>query len=113
MISSKDSIIRNIASFHIFNFISRIGFSIFSSLDYIIYLCYVFINFQNSMTYQNMLFISIGEFAIIIFICGLVTIIFELPLRMFIKYLQKLNNTNSIEDVLGSSFLSATKDRDD
>ena len=113
MISSKDSIIRNIASFHIFNFISRIGFSIFSSLDSIIYLCYVFINFQNSMTYQNMLFISIGEFAIIIFICGLVTIIFELPLRMFIKYLQKLNNTNSIEDVLDSSFLAATKDRDD
>ena len=52
-------------------------------------------------------------FAIIIFICGLVTIIFELPLRMFIKYLQKLNNTNSIEDVLDSSFLAATKDRDD
>ena len=113
MISSKDSIIRNIASFHIFNFISRIGFSIFSSLDYIIYLCYVFFNFQNSMTYQNILFISIGEFAIIIFICGLVSIIFELPIRMLIKYLQKFKNTNSIEDVLDSSFLAATKDRDD
>ena len=85
MFTSKDNVIHNIASFRLFNLISRISFSLFSSLDYIIYLTFVVFNFQIKMSYANMLFISVGQFIIVVAVCTVFTILFEFPFRVIVK----------------------------
>ena len=113
MLISKESVLRNLTSFSIFTFISRTSFSIFSSMDYIIYIIYMVLNIQNSLTYKNLVFNSIGEFVIIMIICGLVTTIFELPFRTLLKYLLGKDDSGDISNQLDNSLLTTSKLEDD
>ena len=71
------------------------------------------LNIQNSLTYKNLVFNSIGEFVIIMIICGLVTTIFELPFRTLLKYLLGKDDSGDISNQLDNSVLTTSKLEDD
>lgn len=81
----KESVIQHISGFFIFSFISRVGFSIYASMDYLIYFSFVLFRLQMKLSFFNLCIFSLGFYAVIIFICALMTILFELPFRFIIK----------------------------
>lgn len=87
IIMLKSTLIKSLSSFNILNFFSRISLSIFCSMDTLIYLSYVWFQFQIKINYMNLILLSVAEFCWIGLICGVITVIFELPFRMGIKFL--------------------------
>ena len=74
--------------------ISRAGFTM-------VCLSYIIVNFSFSgylvkikFNIPTFIIISIGNFLIVFVICLLINIVFELPIRIFIKKILRLNNKN-------------------
>ena len=90
MVYPKDTAFYNLIKPNIFVIFNRIGFAFFTSANALIYLANSMFNIKLKMTYQNLFFINIGLFLIVTFISIIFTIIFELPLRIFIIKIDNL-----------------------
>ena len=72
-----------------FNFVERINSTMFSNIDSFIHLFFILIDFQINFNYSDLLFASIGSFILIMFLSGMINMLFELPLKLLINKLIK------------------------
>ena len=70
-----------------FNFVERINITMFSNTDSFIHLFFILIDFQIFFNYSDLLFASIGSFILIMFLSGMINMLFELPLKLLINKL--------------------------
>lgn len=86
---SKDSTIRYLIASHIFIPFSRISTSFFYVVDTSVYIIYCVFLLQLKLSYSNLFYFSIGLLLVISIFSFFLTVMFELPLRILIKFLLK------------------------
>ena len=82
----KSSLLQSLVQTHLFTVFNRINTVFYCLSDLIIYLVYCVFHFELKLTYQNLIFISLGLLVIIVFLSMAVTIIIEMFIRKGIKY---------------------------
>ena len=82
----KSSLLQSLVQTHLFTVFNRINTVFYCLSDLIIYLVYCVFHFELKLTYQNLIFISLGLLVIIVFLSIAVTIIIEMFIRKGIKY---------------------------
>lgn len=87
LVLPDDSAVKHLIISKLFIPFSRINTAFFYLIEIIIYGVYSFFILQLSLSYSNLIIISFGLLFIVIIICFLVTIMFELPIRILIKFL--------------------------
>ena len=88
---SKHPLIDYLFSIEFFLLVERIHTSFYLLIDIIIYLIYSAFEFELKLSYQNLLFLTIGLTFFVIFFSFLVTYLIELNVRKVIKgYLKKM-----------------------
>lgn len=86
----KDSAFKHLIQSNIFVVFERINISFFASNDLIIYFSYCVFHFQLKLSYQNLIFITLGLWFLITLFSILMTMCLEMSMRKFIKYLHSL-----------------------
>ena len=82
----KSSLLQSLVQTHLFTVFNRINTVFYCLSDLIIYLVYCVFHFELKLTYQNLIFISLGLLVIIVFLSMAVTIIIGMFIRKGIKY---------------------------
>ena len=103
----KDSAFKHLVQTHIFVVFERINVSFFASNDLIIYFSYCVFHFQLKLSYQNLIFTTLGLWFLITLFSILMTMCLEMSMRKGIKYLHSLcrkkkefdNTTRSNSDI--------------
>lgn len=90
MVYPKDTAFYNLLKPNIFVIFNRIGFAFFTSSNALIYLANSMFSIKLKLTYQNLFFMNIGLFLIVTLISIILTILYELPLRILIIKLDNI-----------------------
>ena len=77
-----------------FIFISRTGFIIICTYQSLVYISYCLFQFHIKITHIMIFNITIGLYTIITLVSFLISILFEIPIRIIIKNLLKDNDNN-------------------
>ena len=88
----KKGLFKKFINLRMFFAISRSGFTIVCLYYFIGYVCFSSFYIQVKFHIPTFILISIGNLLIVFIICFLINIIFELPLKIAVKKLLKLNN---------------------
>ena len=91
----KNAYIIKISSATMFLILERISFAFYISFGYLIYAQFCVFIISMQMSYSNIIFNTVGMFFIIFVFSLLNTALFELPIRMLIKYIMNRNLENN------------------
>ena len=91
----KNSYIIKISSATMFLILERISFAFYISFCYLIYAQFCVFIISMQMSYSNLFFNTVGMFFIIFVFSLLSTALFELPIRMLVKYIMNRNLENN------------------
>ena len=91
----KNSYIIKISSATMFLILERISFAFYISFCYLIYAQFCVFIISMQMSYSNLFFNTVGMFFIVFVFSLLSTALFELPIRMLVKYIMNRNLENN------------------
>ena len=91
----KNAYIIKISSATMFLILERISFAFYISFCYLIYAQFCVFIISMQMSYSNLFFNTVGMFFIVFVFSLLSTALFELPIRMLVKYIMNRNLENN------------------